>query len=1177
MSINTTPTAPITSAEAPLWRSLEELLETPGYQDMLHREFPSQAGEWTDPVSRRSFLSLMGASLALAGLSGCRQPSGTIVPNVREADGSQPGLPLYFASAMTLSGYATPVLVKNYEGRPIKIEANTTHPSFKGENPDSNPGVDMFALASILGMYDPDRQFAPNNKGAAQTWEDAFRSLNTRISELKKAGKGASVRLLTGQITSPTLASSIGRFLKEVPNARWHQYEPLANDPNYVGTALAYGKPLETVHQIHGKGVRAEVIATFDCDLLYQGPAALALVRQYSELRDITKSEEMTRLYAIESALSVTGAKADHRLAAKPSEIPALVQHLAAILGVVGGTEQTSLSADQAAFIKALAADLLQSTHTNGKKLEKPVARKATLVAVGIGQPPEVHALVAAINEKLGNTGKTVRYLEPLAQHRPLATTESLAVLAADIKADKVDLLLVIDTNPVYSATGDIDFKSVLESMSLKPGKTTVAVAQYEDETAIQCQWRLPLAHYLEQWGDALTYDGRAVIIQPMIAPLYHGKSAEEFLAGLTAHESDPMATAGSSSEREGHDLVKSHWKNWYESARGTSPDLLKFKTFDEFYTKSLHDGYVHGYTTKEQTGLKLTDEVAKIARAATPKTSGSGLEVVFTQDDTVYDGRFGNNGWLQETPKPITKITWDNAAYINYATAKALGMKLAKENKLPGLSEREYVAPAKEFGTTAGEHGRAYVDVLDITVDGKTVSIPAWVVPGVADNTIVLQLGYGRTRAGRVGGHLIGKAKAEPSKVGNGKAGDVVGVNVNAIRTQDSLFSARSATAKVNGRTHLLACTQGHHSMEAEGRAAPLVRVATVATNASNPHWVEHDPSLAGHKGDKATDSHAKKDDHKGHDHGHDHKEESHGHGKAIPLTLLPNADDNNPMEGYEYAEKVHRWGMVIDLNRCTGCSACVVACQSENNSPIVGKHEVSRGREMHWIRVDRYFQVTYHDTLENPSKVRTYHQPVPCMQCENAPCEQVCPVAATVHSYDGLNDMVYNRCVGTRYCSNNCPYKVRRFNFLQYTDYTTPSLKLMNNPEVTIRTRGVMEKCTYCVQRIRHAEIEAEKRTVKQAGAEKKSITRKKDGEPGKLTARINDGEVVTACMGACPANAIVFGDMNDPKSRIARLKSAAKHLNYTILEGLNTFPRTTYLAGLRNPNPNIESAQG
>ena len=1182
---NTTLAAPATPNDAPMWRSLEELLDTPGYQAMLHREFPSQAGEWTDPVSRRSFLSLMGASLALAGLSGCRSPAGKIVPNVRDNEGAQPGDGLYFATAMTLSGYATPVLAKSYEGRPIKIEANTTHPSFKGENPDSNPGVDMYALASVLGMYDPDRQYTLNNKGTSQTWEDAFKVIRAKIGEIKKKGEGAKVRLLTGQVTSPTLGNMISRFLKEVPGARWHQHEPLGSDNAYIGTSLAFGKPMEVVHQIHGKGVKAEVIVTFDSDLLQQGPASLALVRQFSELRDGTKPAEMTRLYAVESGLSVTGAKADHRLAVRPSEIPNLVRHLAALLGVSGAAEQQGLTPDAAKFLKELAADLRESTHDNGKKLDKPRARQATLVAAGPTQSPEVHALVAAINDKLGNTGKTVRYLEPLCQGRPVATAESLGKLADDLKGDKVDLLLILDSNPAYSAPGDIGFKGVLESFSLKAGKTTVALNLHEDETAILCQWRLPLAHYLESWGDALCYDGRATIVQPLIAPLYAGKSAEEFLAGLVVTETDPTAPGAASSERQGHDLVRATWKAWFEASKGSSPELLKFKDFDAFYTRSLHDGHVHGHSGKEQSGLKInSDEVAKVAKAAEPKSSGT-MEVVFAQDDTIYDGRFANNGWLQETPKPITKITWDNAAYINYATAKSLGMKLVTEKDPFGLSKREYTGPAREFGWTGGEHGRAFVDVLDITVDGKTVSLPAWVVPGVADNTIVVQLGYGRTRAGRVGGHLIGKAKTDQGKPTDGKSGAVIGVNVNPLRSAGSLFAARSASAKVNGRTHLLACTQGHHSMEAEGRPAPVVRVATLETNAKNQHWVEHDPSLNGAHGEHkaGADGHGKKDDH-GHDHkdgahGHDHGHD-HGHGEAkagsIPLTLLPDADNNTPMSGYEYADKVHRWGMVIDLNRCTGCSACVVACQSENNSPVVGKHEVSRGREMHWIRVDRYFQVTF-ESLENPSKVKTYHQPVPCMQCENAPCEQVCPVSATVHSYDGLNDMVYNRCVGTRYCSNNCPYKVRRFNFLQYTDYSTPSLKLLNNPEVTVRSRGVMEKCTYCVQRIRHGEVEAEKRAVKQAAAEKKQVSRLKDGEPGKITARIKDGEVVTACMGACPANAIVFGDMNDKTSRIARLKKAAGHLNYSILEGLNTFPRTTYLAGLRNPNPNLESAQG
>lgn len=1141
-----------------MWRSLEELLEKPDFQSMLNREFPSQAGEWTDPLSRRTFLSLMGASIALAGATGCRQPAGVIVPNVTEAEGALPGKPQYFATSMPLGGYATPVLAKSYEGRPIKIEPNVQHPSLAGAAGGVSPGTDVFAQASVLGLYDPDREFSLNFEGNTTTWEECLKGLKKALTSLDKGNKGSQIRILTGTVTSPTERDLVQRFLKKYPGSQWHQHEPLASDNGLLGNQAAFGQAVEAHPVLNdaAKGVRADVIVAIDSDFLNQGPAHLSLVRQFAELRDAGKPETMTRLYAIEPTLSVSGTKADHRLAARPSAIPTLVAHLAHLLGAAGGKAGQGLEANEEKFLKVLADDLKDKAfdHT-GKKLDKAESRSGkTVLVVGPRQPKEVHALAASINAKLGNIGKTIVYKAPLAAERPLAPEKSLASLTDDMAAGRVKFLLAVDNNPAYSAPGDVAFGEALLNLSRSKDATTVYLGQYQDETAIKSQWRIPLAHYLEQWTDVLAHDGRACLVQPLIAPLFRGHSTLELLAGLLAVESDPTKDTKDAPlvERQGYELVRRYWKAWFEEKRGSTPDLGKFKDFEAFFRASVHDGWVAGHSTPVAE-VKVND--AGLAGLAIP-AKASGLELVFAQDDTVYDGRFANNGWLQETPKPITKITWDNAAYVGYGTAlKELKLDLKRERR----GDKEYIAPAKSFGITGGEHGRAYVDVIELQSGSAKQLLPVWAQPGVADGVVVVQLGYGRTRAGRVGGMLLGEEKAHPDKVGNGKSGDVVGVSAYTLRSKAALWFAQ-ATAKVTGKSHLLACVQGHHSMEQDGRPVPLVRIGTLAENAKGHGWVEGE-------GD--------------HDHGHDHSHKEGGHNHADhkderkPLTLLNG--DHDPLSGYEYDRKINRWGMVIDLNRCTGCSACVVACQSENNSPVVGKHEVSRGREMHWIRVDRYFQVNFED-LDKASEVKTYHQPVPCMQCENAPCEQVCPVAATAHSYDGLNDMVYNRCVGTRYCSNNCPYKVRRFNFLQYTDYTTPSLKLVNNPEVSVRTRGVMEKCTYCVQRIRHAEITAEKRAINQAEAQGFGISRDKTvaGDSKKVQVRINDGEVVTACQGACPAGAIVFGDMNDPKSKIAKLKGGekTKHLNYSILEGLNTFPRTTYLAGLRNPHPDLEA---
>ncbi len=1154
-----------------MWRSLEELMDTPDFQSMVRREFPSQAGEWTDPLSRRSFLALMGASLALAGATGCRQPAGKIVPNVVDTEGTQPGRPLYFATSMPLGGYATPVLIKSYEGRPVKVEPNPQHPSLAGAEGGVSAGTDMFAQASVLGMYDPDRDYPLNREGDSTTFDECIRSFKKQLAELDKGNKGDSIRLLTGLVTSPTERDLIGRFLKKYPGSRWHQHEPLASDNGLEGNALAFGKALEAHPVLHdaAKGVRADVVVAIDADLLNQGPAHLALVRQFGDLRDAAKPESMARLYAIEPTLSVTGTKADHRLAVRPSAIPALVAHLAHLLGVAGGKPATGLDPAEENFIRILAGDLKAKTHSfEGKKLDKAEPRLGQTVLVAGGrQPREVHALVAAMNFKLGNQGKTVHYREPLAGHRPLPADESLVKLNEDMVAGRVKFLLMLDSNPAYSAPADVPFGATLLNLSSQAGVTTAYMGLYEDETAIKAQWRIPSTHYLEQWGDLLAHDGRACLIQPLIAPLYRGHSVGEMLAALLAVESDPFKAAGAEPalvERQGYDLVRRYWKAWYEGNRTANPELARFKDFEGYFRAAVHDGWLSGHVTPPAPDLKINE--AALAAIVVP-TKSRDLEIVFSQDDTVYDGRFANNGWLLETPKPITKITWDNAAYVGYGTAlDKLKLNLKREKR----GAEVYIAPARSFGITGGEHGRAYVDVIEIQVAGRKQMMPVWAQPGVADGVIVVQLGYGRTRAGRVGGLLVGGEKADPEKVGNGKSGDVVGVSCYSIRPAGMPWFA-TATATVTGKTHLLACVQGHHSMEQDGRAVPLVLVNTLANHVSNPKWIHGEPSEEAHAKPAAKASVGKS--HGDHSHaGHNHDDEN-NEGR-LPLTLLPNPQ--NPIEGYEYDTKVNKWGMVIDLTRCTGCSACVVACQSENNSPVVGKHEVSRGREMHWIRVDRYFQINFED-LNKPSDVKTYHQPVPCMQCENAPCEQVCPVAATVHSYDGLNDMVYNRCVGTRYCSNNCPYKVRRFNFLQYTDYTTPAMKLVNNPDVSIRSRGVMEKCTYCVQRIRQAEITAEKRAIIVAEAQKKGITREVgQKDPTKVQVRILDGEVVTACQGACPAGAIVFGDMNDPKSRIHQLKfgSKTKGLNYSLLEGLNTFPRTTYLAGLRNPHPELEA---
>lgn len=1002
------------------WRSLEELAGHPQFEELLHREFPVQADEWANPVTRRKFLSLMGASLALAGLAGCTQaPPEKILPYVRQPEDIVPGKPLFFATAMPLAGLGTGVLVESHMGRPTKIEGNPEHPASLG-------ATDAFTQASILNLYDPDRETGVTYLGRSSTWNEALAALRAALrSDAKERGRG--FRILTEAISSPSLVALLERLLREFPGARWHQYEPTIGDGVFAGAKLAFGKPVQAIYQVK----QADVIVALDSDFLSMGPGCVRYAREFSERRKPkTNGEGLNRLYAVESSPSTTGSVADHRLPVRSSEIEFLARLLANKLGVEGIETPGNLPSTHEHWIEVLARDL---------KDRKP---GLTLIVSGDGQPAAVHALVHAMNERLGNRGRTVIYIAPVTA-RPEDRLGSLQELADEMAAGKVDTLLVLGGNPFYAAPG-VQFGNAMSKVRLR-----AQLGMYADETSEQCHWHIPEAHYLECWSDIRAFDGTASIGQPLIAPLFGARSPLELLSGLI--DDTPS---------ESYEVVRATWRRWH-AERKISED------FERFWRKSVHAGVI-SETRSSVEAVRLEPDWARRLPAQAP-AARPGLELVFKPDPGVFDGRFANNGWLQEMPRPLTKLTWDNAALISPKTAQSLRLSYA-------------------FGATAGEHGRAYADVVSLEIHGKTLELPIWIVPGQADDCVTVNMGFGRTRAGRVG--------------------DNVGARASLLQTSADFWFAGGVNLAKVGRRHLLACVQGHHSME--GR--DLARGGTIAEFAKDPNFAT-----------RPDREHEKPESEKGHD-------EPNG---RRPLSMFP----PYPYEGY-------KWGMVIDLGACTGCSACVVACQAENNIPVVGKEEVSRGREMHWIRVDRYY---HGDPFQDPDKLITRHQPVPCMQCENAPCELVCPVAATSHSQDGLNDMVYNRCVGTRYCSNNCPYKVRRFNFLQYADFATPSLRLLYNPEVTVRSRGVMEKCTYCVQRIRSAEIEAEKQQR-----------------------RIRDGDVVTACQAACPAQAILFGDMNDPKSKIAAAKKSP--LNYSLLHELNTQPRTTYLAAVGNPNPEL-----
>ena len=967
------------------WRSLEELADTTEFQEFLQREFPRQAAEWMPGMSRRHFLKLMGASLGLAGLAGCTsRPPETIVPYVRMPEETIPGQPLFFATAMQVGGYALGLLAQSHLNRPTKLEGNPDPPASLG-------ATDALAQASILTLYDPDRSTTVTQAGAASDWDAFLAALQPQLAQQRASG-GAGLRILTETVTSPTLFDQIQAILSEFPNATWRQYEPVNRDNVYAGAQLAFGEGAEPVYRLN----QADVVVCLDADLFQTSPGRVRYARDFADGRRAGAPAERSRnrLYAIESTPTITGAAADHRLPLKASQIEPFTRLLAQELGLAVAGEPTD-PAIPAQWVSAIAQDL--QAHGG-----------AGLVIAGDGQPPVVHALVHAINETLGNTGQTVVYTEPVVAN-PVNQTESLRELVGAMAAGQVEVLLILGGNPVYNAPVDLDFGAALEQVGFR-----VHLGTYADETAVRCHWHIPESHYLEAWGDGRAYDGTVTIQQPLIEPLYASRSAHEVLDALLSEE-----------PRSDHEIVRGYWEGQQAGA-----------DFVSFWQRSLHDGVVANSALPPKTVTVQTAVLDQPPSAAT----GEGLEVNFRPDPTIWDGRFANNGWLQELPKPLTKLTWENAALLNPLTAAALGL--------------------------------AQGDLVELTYGGRTVQAPLWLMPGHAEGSVTLHLGYGRAESGRVG--------------------EGAGFNAYALRTADAPWFAGGLTLRKAGAGYPFASTQNHHSMEGRN----LVRVGTAAQFAEDPDFVQ---------------------------------------------AMNPHSPEISLYPKFEYNENA--WGMAVDLNACIGCNACVTACQAENNIPIVGKEEVAKGREMHWIRIDTYFQ----GDLANPE---TYHQPVMCMHCENAPCEVVCPVAATMHDAEGLNTMVYNRCVGTRYCSNNCPYKVRRFNFLEYVDFDSEVLKLQRNPNVTVRARGVMEKCTYCTQRINAARITA------------------------KLEGRsIQDGEVVTACQAACPTGAITFGNINDPESQVAQRK--ASPLNYGLLTELNTNPRTTYLARLRNRNPALEEA--
>jgi MoCo/4Fe-4S cofactor protein with predicted Tat translocation signal len=988
-----------------VWRSLDEAAGTPEFQEYLHREFPTSASEWIDPVGRRGFLKLMGASMALAGVTACTvQPQELIVPYVRQPEEEIPGKPLFFATAITLGGVASGLLVESHEGRPTKIEGNPDHPASKG-------ATDLFAQGSVLTLYDPDRSKTILQFGEIRPWSAVMTAIRGGLSA-QSSSKGAGLRILTETVASPTLAAQIQQVLSLHPSAKWIQWEPVNRDNARAGARTAFGQYVEPLYDL----TKADVILSLDADFLSsEGAHNLAYMRQFATRRRVEESaDNLNRLYVVESDHTVTGGRADHRHALKSSQIDAFARAVAARAGVSGISGTAPAESD--AFASAVAKDLAEH-------------KGRAVVMAGDSQPPAVHAIAHAINAAIG---APVTYL-PTPEIVPTEQSTAFTELVADINGGRVQMLVIVgESNPVHSAPADLKFAEAIRKVSL-----VVHSGLFADETAALSHWHIPAAHYLEAWSDGRSIDGTVSVVQPLIQPLYGGRSAHEIIATLSERP-----------ERAGYDVVREYWSAVAGATSATGATSAAPKpvapvaqvapvapadAFEKRWRKWLHDGFIEGSAASPGTTTVAPDVATRVGQASAPI---DGLEVNFRRDPTIYDGRYANNGWLQELPKPMSKLTWDTAAHMAPATAAA--------NDL--------------------HNG----DVIAIQHDGRSLLAPVFVMPGHARDSITITVGYGRKHAGGIG--------------------DGLGANAYELRGSNALFFG-AATMTKTGDDYELAITQEHWAIEGRN----LIRSATLEEFKENPAFVKEMEHVKG--------------------------------GKRISL----------------YADREYRgqqWGMAIDMNACTGCMACVIACVAENNIPVVGKTEVKTNREMHWLRIDRYF-------AGNPDAPDAYMQPLPCQQCENAPCEVVCPVAATTHSAEGLNEMVYNRCVGTRYCSNNCPWKVRRFNFLLYQDWNTPQFKLQRNPDVTVRSRGVMEKCNYCVQRINAARIQS----------------KREDRD-------IRDGEIVTACQAVCPTEAIVFGNINDPNSRVARLKASPR--NYTMLEDLNTRPRTTYLAAVKNPNP-------
>ncbi len=952
------------------WRDLAELSDTEVFKRFAREEFPAFHSRGIS-LNRRSLLKVMGASLALAGLSACKgEEDEAAFPYVEAPEGVTVAQAKWYATAVNFAGYAQPVLGKTFTGRPVKLEGNPDHPVSGG-------ATDAFTQAALLGLYDPGRSQAPLHLGKPADWNAFDGEMSANASALDKA-RGEGFRLLTGPISSPTMLRQINGMMERWPKARWHVCNPVPDALRLAATAQLFGRLLA----MHPAFDAAETIVSLDDDFLGPGPRQTLNARLFADRRRLRQTlKGQCRLFVAEPTPSMTGSVADMRLAAPVSAMDRLLRALGGRIGI-DGLGDVDLSAKERRWVDS-ASDALRASRRNA------------LLLVGAHHDRNIQALGLLLNEKLESLGTTLRFSEPVIA-TPSDGPRSLETLVADMQAGKVSTLAIISADPAYMAPADLDFRKALQKVSL-----TIHAGLHIDGTASLSQWHVPLQHDLESWGDARAADGTISLVQPLVRPFYDVRSAQAVLENLMGHTATDR------------DLVQQTWK----AAWGAD--------FDSRWRDSLNHGFVEGSAlpliVPVVTGRNIPPSAASV---------DGGLTLVIRPDAGVWDGTLSENAWVQETPRPLTKITWGNVILVS--------PQLAAEKILKNGDE------------------------VRLTVGGASIKGPIWIMPGQEAHTLTVTLGYGR-------------------KVRDSIAADL-GYDAYAFRRSDQLWHGHNVMIEPTGRTLTVATTQSHQAID----GFDFVRSMDVS---------QLDP-------------------------------QSRPDSKKEPPSLYPDRPKSDPS-----------WGMSIDLDLCIGCNACVTACQAENNIPVVGKELIAEGREMHWLRIDHYYE-------GDVAEPKSYFEPVPCMHCEQAPCEMGCPVNAAVHSIDGLNLQVYNRCIGTRTCSSYCPYKVRRFNWFDFTGSDAESLKAMRNPDVTVRSRGVMEKCTYCVQRIAEARIVADR-----------------EGRP------IRDGEIVTACQQACPTQAIAFGNVADPDSAVSRLKAGSR--DYTLLEEANTRPRTTYLARIEDQN--------